>query len=77
MDAGGKGLPPRGTPLDGGWGWMTVIGFGMSQVIGVGFLRGGSSIIYQQVIIRYGKSAAETAWVFALYNSTRYLLSKY
>ncbi len=77
MSTGGTGMPPRGTPLDGGWGWMTVLGFGISQVIGVGFLRGGLSIIYQQFIIRYSKSDTETAWVFALYNATRFLLSKY
>ena len=64
-----------GDPLDGGWGWLIVTGFGLSQLIGVGFNR-SFSIIYQQLIIRYNQSAAATSWVNSIFGCTKYATSE-
>ena len=66
----------KGEAPDGGWGWLIIAGFGVSQLIGVGFNR-SFSIIYQQLMLRYGQSAAATSWVNSLYHCTKYASSKY
>ena len=62
--------------LEGGWGWWVVFGSALSHFFIVGTPR-SFGIYYEELLVRYERSAAETAWVIALSNTVRMLFGRW
>ena len=61
--------------LEGGWGWWVVVGSALSHFFIVGTPR-SFGIFYEELLVRYQRSAAETAWVIALCNTIRMVFGR-
>ena len=57
---------------DGGWGWMVVLGATITHFLLVGTAR-CLGVIYVALRERYQSSSADTAWVAAIFNTSRTL----
>ena len=62
--------------LEGGWGWCVVLGSALSHFFIVGTPR-SFGIFYEELLVRYQRSASETAWVIALSNTIRMVFGRY
>ena len=62
--------------MDGGWGWLVVLGAGLMHFLLVGTAR-SLGIIYVVLRERFHSSATETAIVAAVFNTTRSLSGMY
>ena len=65
-------LSADGRGMDGGWGWLVVLGAGLMHFLLVGTAR-SLGIIYVVLRERFHSSATETAIVAAVFNTTRSL----
>ena len=61
--------------LEGEWGWLVVFGSALSHFFIVGTPR-SFGIYYEELLVRYERSASETAWVIALSNTMRMLFGR-
>ncbi len=62
--------------LEGGWGWWVVLGSALSHFFIVGTPR-SFGIFYEELRVRYERSASETAWIIALSNTLRMLFGRF
>lgn len=60
--------PP--SPPDGGWGWVVVFACSVSFFVAGGFGR-SFTLIYQELIIKFGQSASSTATVVAIFGAVK------
>ena len=63
-------------PPDGGWGWVIVVGVGMALGINAGFNK-SVTLFYEQVLMRFRRSAAVTAGLASTSGTLRMVLSMY
>ena len=63
------------THLEGGWGWVVVIGSALAHFLVVGFPR-SFGVFYEELLIRFERPASETALVIALSNTIRQVFGK-
>ena len=64
------------TAPDGGWGWIVVLATGLVNMTVFSFDR-CSTLFYQELLIKFGKSAGETAITFSITSGLRYFVGKY
>ena len=62
--------PLRPPPMDGGWGWMCVVGLFIHCFILVGTGR-SFTIVYVELIDRYNKSAVATSVIASIRGTSR------
>ena len=62
--------------LDGGWGWMVVLGTAVCHVI-FGIIVRAFGVTYIELLARFGGSATATAWIGAINMSASGLLCEY
>ena len=63
-------------PPEGEWGWVVVVGSAMIFFLGGGLSR-SFTLIYQQLITQFGKSAAATSATAALFGIVKMCSSKF
>ena len=63
-------------PPDGGWGWVIVVGISIGLGINTGFNK-SVSLFYEQVLMRFGQSAAVTAGLISTAGTLRMVLSMF
>jgi len=66
--------PP--SPPDGGWGWVVVFACSVSFFVAGGFGR-SFTLIYQELITKFGQSASSTATVAAVFGAVKLCSSEY
>ena len=66
---------PTPRALDGGWGYMVLLGTVLSH-INTGGMGRTHTLVYQQLYERFRRSATETAWVTAVHGTFRFAASK-
>lgn len=68
--------PPPPSPTikapDGGWGWFVVLGSALTHVI-IGGQERASGVLYLEILHKFNRSAAVTAWVTSLSSAIRLL----
>ena len=52
-------------PLDGGWGWMVVLGSAICHVV-FGIIVRAFGVTYMELLTRFEGSATATAWIGAI-----------
>ena len=57
-------------PPDGGYGWAIVFGAALTHFFLVGSAR-SLGLVYEDLRVKFGGTAAQTAWVAAIFNTTR------
>ena len=68
--------PEQTEPPDGGWGWVIVVGISIGLGINTGFNK-SVSLFYQQVLMRFGRSAVVTAGLISTAGTLRMVLSMF
>ena len=68
-------MDPTPRALDGGWGYMVLLGTILSQM-NTGAMARTHTLVYQQLYERFRRSATETAWVTAVHGTFRFAASK-
>ncbi len=63
-------------PLDGGWGWMVVLGSAINHIV-FGVIVRAFGVIYIELLDRYKASATATAWIGAINMALAGLLCEY
>lgn len=63
-------------PLDGGWGWMVVLGTAICHVV-FGIIVRAFGVTYIELLAKFQGSATATAWIGAINMSASGLLCKY
>ena len=63
-------------PLDGGWGWMVVLGTAICHVV-FGIIVRAFGVTYIELLARFQGAATATAWIGAINMSASGLLCEY
>ena len=63
-------------PPDGGWGWVVVLACSVSFFVAGGFGR-SFTLIYQELLAKFGESASSTATVAAVFGAVKLCSSEY
>ncbi|KAL3871119.1 hypothetical protein ACJMK2_039138 [Sinanodonta woodiana] len=71
--SGNNGGEDPSSPPDGGWGWFVVLGSALIHILLGGFER-SSGVLFLELRSRFGQSASATAWVSALFSTSRFMM---
>ena len=66
----------RRSPVDHGYAWLIALASGVTFLIGAGFMK-SYTMVYQQLLWRFGESATATAVVSSLHGGVKMCSSKY
>ncbi|KAL3871116.1 hypothetical protein ACJMK2_039135 [Sinanodonta woodiana] len=66
--------PNKNSAPDGGWGWFVVLGSALIHILLGGFER-SSGVLFLELKDRFGQSASATAWVSAIFSTSRFMMS--